>query len=566
MTPLRPGIEKRLERLRQRWSDWLSEVIGSPVLVAVVFAAIYAWILFPVAHFYWFVPAGWRFAALALLPWRYWPWILGGEFVARVICVVIPWHKPALLAAFSSAMADPATLVLIFAGPLASLPGSVLLRLRSQHAHVNIEIDSPRAMGWLLVACLISACGETLANLLYIHIDGHIDVATQIGMGYPPFALGKLVGDYIGVIALAPVLLALNSAKTRVAESFTLPNFALLLAFAAAYVAVMRSPLDTAVYDYTRILVLVPAFVIAFRHGWRNAAIALTICSFLVALVPALQASEPSRNLFTQLLLAISGSAALLLGSAIDAQRRSSATLAAQNAQLENANVDLDRLGVELREAAQRNLRLEEEQRRRFAAEIHDELGQNLTAVHTRVKLAAERLDAAQLGDVTTAVYDILATMRRSIHGLMDSLRPSVLDEFGLARALGEGPLRDLAEHAGIRYEFSLLGEAALVVGLDDDTQLAVWRIAQEGVSNVVRHADADSLRVRLRIGVRNSYVLIILDLRDDGIGTAAARRSAIGGHGIQGIRDRAIAFTGTMHLASNARGTRLHVLLRQPV
>jgi signal transduction histidine kinase len=73
-----------------------------------------------------------------------------------------------------------------------------------------------------------------------------------------------------------------------------------------------------------------------------------------------------------------------------DALRASGAVLAAQTLDLEPVNRDLDRLGSELR--------MEETQRHRLAADIHDELGENLTAVHTRILLAANRLDAAQLG------------------------------------------------------------------------------------------------------------------------------------------------------------------------
>lgn len=308
---------------------------------------------------------------------------------------------------------------------------------------------------------------------------------------------------------------------------------------------------------------LIPGFITAFRHGWRGGAIALAICSTLVALVPTIEAGDPYRALFTQMLLALCGTAALLLGSAMDAQSRSSALLMAQNARLEGANTDLDRMSVELREAAQRNLRLEEQQRRRLAAEIHDELGQNLTAVHTRVKLAADRLNAAQLGDVTTSIYDILTSMRRSVHGLMSSLRPPILDEFGLVRALREGPLRDLVERVGMHYEFALCGEPALVTGLADDTQLAIWRIVQEAATNTVRHAHARHFRVRLRMGVRNAQALAILDLRDDGKGIEAAYPVAYGGHGLQGMRDRALALDGKMRVHSDTNGTRLRVLLR---
>ncbi len=542
---------------------WLRNSVNDILLrplAATVFAAIYVWLLFPIARFYWFVPAGLRFAALALLPRRYWLWILGGEFYARIFVAVVAWNQGNSLMDLLWCVAGPAALAIIFFAPLASVPGSMLMRWRSSSGAMANMLSTPGGMGWMLFACLICAAGETIANLLIVYV---INIENP-GMGIVRFTLGKLTGDYMGVIALAPALFAILLARdsSRAYANWRKETL-LLLAFAAAYVVVMRTEVDDAVYDYMRILILIPTFVFAIRHGWRAAALALALSSWLVTLLPALHAPDPYRNLFTQMLLALFGSVSLLLGAALDSQRASRNSLAAQNNQLAHANRDLDRLGIDLRDAAQRNLRLEEEQRRRMAAELHDELGQNLTAVHTRIKLAADWLNAAQLGDVTTSIYEILATMRRSVHGLMDSLRPPALDEFGLVRALREGPLRDLVEQAGLRYVFALNGEPALIAALGEDTQIAVWRIVQEGATNAVRHAQGTHFDARLRIGIRGKILLLVINLRDDGVGittTPDARR----GYGLQGMRDRALALDGKIHIASNGDGTRLHVLLRQ--
>ena len=157
---------------------------------------------------------------------------------------------------------------------------------------------------------------------------------------------------------------------------------------------------------------------------------------------------DPYRNRFTQLLLALFGSVALLIGAAMHSQRTSQAALQRQNADLAHANHDLDRLGIELRKAAQRNVHMEEEQARRRAAEIHDEPGQNLMVLHARLKLAQNLLDAGQRSDVTASIVDILVTMCRLVHGLMDSLRPPSLDEFSLVRALADWPPHNMVERA----------------------------------------------------------------------------------------------------------------------
>jgi two-component system sensor histidine kinase UhpB len=178
------------------------------------------------------------------------------------------------------------------------------------------------------------------------------------------------------------------------------------------------------------------------------------------------------------------------------------------------------------------------------------------------VKLAQARLQQAGLEDIGTSINGILAHMRRALHRLLDDLRPAVLDEFGLLRALDEGPIRDLFNAAGIRYRTELHGDPRL---LDDDIRTTIYRLAQESATNTVKYAGASEFRLRLRIGERNGSVLALLDLRDDGVGLpeTLVGPSADGGRGLQGMRNRVTSLGGVFRLRPGTRGVRLHVLLR---
>ncbi len=129
-------------------------------------------------------------------------------------------------------------------------------------------------------------------------------------------------------------------------------------------------------------------------------------------------------------------------------------------------------------------MQAEENQRRHMAAELHDELGQNLTAIQTHVKLAQSRLQQAGMEDIGTSINSILSHMRRALHRLLDDLRPAVLDEFGLMRALDEGPIRDLMGTAGMTYHTELHGDPRL---LEEDIRTAIYRLAQESATNAVK-------------------------------------------------------------------------------
>jgi len=146
---------------------------------------------------------------------------------------------------------------------------------------------------------------------------------------------------------------------------------------------------------------------------------------------------------------------------------------------------------------------------------------------------------------------------------MLDSLRPTVLDEFGLARALEEGPIQSLLHAAGITYEFDLHGDPHQ---LDEDTRLAIYRVAQEAATNAVRHAHASRVHLRLRVAERNGQRLVMLDIRDDGVGLPDGQPPRRGGRGLQSMHDRITALGGIFRIRARAQGTRLHILLRAPV
>jgi two-component system, NarL family, sensor histidine kinase FusK len=309
--------------------------------------------------------------------------------------------------------------------------------------------------------------------------------------------------------------------------------------------------------QFARVLSLAPVLFFAFRHGWRGASLAMLITSLGMTLVDQHLGHAPSTAA-AYLFLAVAGTGALMLGSATDALRRSSERVAEQNVYLGAVNRRLDQLAHQLRDAARGNLQADENQRRHLAAELHDELGQNITAIQTHVKLAQARLRQAGMEDISASINTILAHMRRALHRLLDDLRPAVLDEFGLLRALDEGPIRDLLNTAGMAYHTELHGDPRL---LDDDTRTAIYRLAQESATNAVKHAQASEFRLRLRIGERQGMALALLDLRDDGAGLPS--RLPRDGRGLQGMRDRVTSLGGQFRLRPEHAGVHLRILLR---
>jgi len=187
-------------------------------------------------------------------------------------------------------------------------------------------------------------------------------------------------------------------------------------------------------------------------------------------------------------------------------------------------NQMLDRLETERRESGRRTLQAQEAERRRIASGLHDEVGQVLTGVLLR------------LDDEETkqAVRQALDEVRR----IARELRPEMLEQLGLVSALTELSRR-FADSSGIRVERRFASE---LPPLSDDAELAVYRVAQESLTNVARHAGATRVQVVLEPGVGS----VVLRVCDDGRGMPET--AALNGHGgLRGMRERALLVGGAL-------------------
>lgn len=208
----------------------------------------------------------------------------------------------------------------------------------------------------------------------------------------------------------------------------------------------------------------------------------------------------------------------------------------------------LDRLETERRESARRALAAQEDERLRIARELHDQVGQTLTAI----TIQAERA-AAQDGPVDTAVLETLATS--ALQGVDDvrriarELRPEALDDLGLVNALIALCSR-IAQQGDVVIDRDF-GQGPLAAPeLAPEVELVLYRIAQESLTNAIRHAAAARIEVRLHASPGGAQLVV----RDDGVGIDAA--SAVSDTaGLAGMRERAMLVGGTLDIRGATRG-----------
>lgn len=226
------------------------------------------------------------------------------------------------------------------------------------------------------------------------------------------------------------------------------------------------------------------------------------------------------------------------------------------------AEEELKQSREQLRQLAAHLQTVREEERTRISREVHDELGQMLTGLKMDLSWLDRRLQAlpdqavqAPLLDKARSMSALLNTMVVSVRKISAELRPGVLDDLGLVAAM-EWQAREWQARTGIECQFvSDLGERAL----DAELGTAAFRIFQETLTNVARHAEA----TRVRIQLRSEAGHLALEIRDNGRGITEGETAGSKSFGLVGMRERAAILGGEFHISGAAgQGTAVRVRL----
>jgi len=211
-------------------------------------------------------------------------------------------------------------------------------------------------------------------------------------------------------------------------------------------------------------------------------------------------------------------------------------------------NAMLDRLEEQRSQRSAEVLAGQESERRRIARELQDEIGQRLAGALLSLERVTDRAPAALLWDLRQVQNEVRGSLD-DVRQVARRLRPAVLEELGLADAV-----------AALAAEFTAASGVPVLrtgdpwpIGLAPQTQLAIFRIAQESLTNVSRHAAAEKVELTLACGPR----ALIFTVRDDGCSGPVAE-----GAGIRGMRERAMLIDGDLTVSSPPGGGTLVTLV----
>jgi two-component system sensor histidine kinase UhpB len=200
----------------------------------------------------------------------------------------------------------------------------------------------------------------------------------------------------------------------------------------------------------------------------------------------------------------------------------------------------LGRIDAERKRSGRAVLRAQEEERRRLARDLHDEVNQALTAILLRLEALSHA--APDVSDEVSELKKLVNQAMAELLHLARQLRPTALDDHGLVPAI-ESQLRRFSAQTGVHAELHTTGDAT---GLDSDQEIVIYRVAQEALSNVAQHASAQ----RVELGLSANGHGVELTVRDDGRGFDT--RVDTDSLGLSGMSERARLLGGRLAVESN--------------
>ncbi len=251
------------------------------------------------------------------------------------------------------------------------------------------------------------------------------------------------------------------------------------------------------------------------------------------------------------------------VGVTTDVTARKNAEIALQRAhdeleqRVRERTTALRQTSEQLRRLAARQDDILEREHKRISREIHDELGQNLTALNIGLtmldRLGLPEAALPRIQGLTKVVEQMLSTVQR----ISQELRPTHLDDLGLTAAL-DWLIREFRKNTGIDVQLQLAPEEPRV---NSEQAIAIYRMVQEALTNVARHAKAQLVRVRL--GILAGHLVVAV--KDDGLGIAPEALDSLDAFGLMGMRERVNALGGVLEV-SGTPGHGTEVVARIPL
>jgi two-component system, NarL family, sensor histidine kinase UhpB len=202
----------------------------------------------------------------------------------------------------------------------------------------------------------------------------------------------------------------------------------------------------------------------------------------------------------------------------------------------------------------QQIINLQEDERKSLARDIHDEIGQYLTAIHVDASAIMNAKKMSTAKDSAREISDVTQQMMLMVQDLLQRLRPRIIDELGIGLAIGELVHHWRQKNRKVAINCAVTKDVGLI---DESVAITAYRVMQESLTNISKHANASNVNIEVVQDKHKIYIKI----EDDGIGFDKTKMSD--GYGLVGMKERIQGLLGEMRIESlHGLGTKIHVTL----
>jgi len=459
----------------------------------------------------WYLPTGLLCGLLLFLPIYYWPAILIGTYLGKQLIFFY-----SIGGAFISDGIEKYIL------SLSSLLIYSLTFYIYKKKYKKFTAEKLNSLLYLFL-CLFIGTVITATVQVYIWVYSDYKVNLELIISISSFALGEL----IGFILVLPFFVAIRSFiinRTFTQLKLIRKCSVVLAPMLGIYILFIIFNVD--MLYYIKLFSIIPIIWLSFSYGHNGALLAISTTNMAIVAMLLLGYSELSI-MKEQIYLIIITLTGLILGAA--------------SSEHKHLNSSLTRLSEKL-------IDIREIEKRKLSRDLHDGLGQDITALKTNLEI----INQLGLSEQQSKIHQRLKFSANEIHGsvydLLNWLRPKILDDIGLENVIKGTMFDELLSNADIKYHFKTSGK---IDNLNDDTTTAIFRICQECISNCIRHSQANNFWLSILV----SNCEVTLTITDDGIGLNDSTPSTKGGFGLVGIEERVIALRGDFNIHNTADG-----------
>ncbi|GAA6203868.1 histidine kinase [Thalassotalea sp. SU-HH00458] len=538
------------------WQNWLLKSL----LIIVVFAFLEIVLYRFSIHFSlyegwvsWFFPVGLRSVMFLLLPFRYWPALfLANEWGAGIYQAIFwqtEWLKNFNGNYFYWVLERAIRLLdITYRQYWALIPIAVL-----KYKVTSLHFTQLRGFIYALIVC----------SLYRVYTSIHIAFTSNSYQDIPDerkfeMILGHFLGGFVGITTMMlAIFLVFRTWQYRHRINIPkLKNGAIQLSLLIITTLLLFSLQPDTLY-LMRILAIIPLVYFLVKFGWFG----ITACALAfncLLFIHLFGLNETKILVESQIYVISYALTALLLGALYEEQQTAQRELIQSNENLSSSNKELTSLTFKVQNLAKQLVSVQEKERHYLSQELHDEVGQNISALKVELKVLEKRLakqnielSTKQLDSVSDHIYD-------SVYSVLNWLRPRVLDDIGLYECLTGNYFKDRLEKSEVEYQATINKD---INQLDDNLTVAIFRITQEAITNTIRYANASIFIIKCQQNAHSVDLTLIDDGKGFEVNESSPHTDSKGGFGLTGIEDRVYALGGKIKIVTFPdKGTKIAI------